>query len=647
MTDTTGTAPLSRFEHIVKQVPIGITILKGEDMVVEMANETYLQIIDRPEEDVLGRSLYSVLPEVATSVKPLLDKVFKTGIPYNGFEFPVMLNRYGQSELTYFNFTYQPSKNDDNEIDGVIVVANEVTNLVKTRQSIEESERQFRNLVMDSPIAMTIFRGPEFIIERANHTMFNNIWRRKEEEVVGKSIVEAFPELKNQKYPDLLKAVYEQGHIHRENESMAIVGEELFYLDFEYAPLREPTGEVSGIMVTVYDVTEKVIARQTLEEAKERLQLAVEATGLANWDLDLRTNKVIHAPRMAEIFGHAPGTVLTQGELHAQVLPEDLERVLFKARRIAVETGVYKYEARIRLPDGNIAWIKTQGKVIFDEEGNPLKMIGTLRDITEEKAFEQELERQVQERTRELAVKNEALEKMNAELKSFAYVSGHDLQEPLRKIRIFSERIAELEADNLSERGKDYFGRIEKAASTMQTLIKDLLAYTRAGSSERVFEQRSMDELLADVTNQLKEEIEETGAEIISDKLGEAHIIPFQFVQLLLNLIGNSLKFTRPGVTPVITVRHLLVSGADVPQDHAVVDLQYHHLRVSDNGIGFDNEFRERIFDIFQRLNAKDKFKGTGIGLAIVKKIVENHNGFITASGERDKGATFDIYLPV
>lgn len=191
------------------------------------------------------------------------------------------------------------------------------------------------------------------------------------------------------------------------------------------------------------------------------------------------------------------------------VLPEDLETVINHAFGEALETGIYQYEARAKQLNGNLVWIKTQGKVIFDEDKKPVKIIGTLRDITEEKTFAQELERQVRERTRELAEKNEELEKMNAELKSFAYVSSHDLQEPLRKIRIFTERILDLEKDNLSAKGRDYFGKIEKAASTMQTLIRDLLIYSKASNPERNIEIISANDALNEVLELFTEEIEE------------------------------------------------------------------------------------------------------------------------------------------
>jgi len=637
----------SRFEHVVQQAPVGITILSGPDMLVEMANKTYLQIVDKTAEDFIGKSLYNSLPEVKEYVAPLLQQVLETGAPYNGHEFPVILNRYGKKELTYFNFTYQAFKDEKGIITGVVVVATEVTSLVRAKQSLQESSRQFAALIMQSPIAMTIFRGRNFIIELANRTLLQNIWRKTEAEVMGKPALEVFPELKTQKYPDLLRKVLDTGITHREKESIAIVRDELFYLDFEYAPLRNPEGVIDGIMITVNDVTEKVIARQELEIANERLRLAVEATGLSYWDLRLEDRKIYHSPQLAEIFGHSPETVLTHQQMLAQVITEDLEQIIQHALNKALHTGVYQYEARIKKMDGTICWIKTQGRVIYDDGGVPVKIIGTLRDITEEKNFAEELERQVQERTRELAMKNDELQQINAELENFAYVSSHDLQEPLRKIHIFADKISEHEKANLSERGRDYFVRIQKAASTMQTLIRDLLAYSKAGASADAIETVAVDDILEDVLEELGERIKEKHALVNAHGLGSVAVVPFQFRQLLMNLLSNSLKFARSTVIPQINISAEIVTGNIPGQGTQANASSYYHLTLADNGIGFEPVYAERIFDIFQRLNDRERYPGTGIGLAIVKKIVDVHKGSITASGEPGKGARFDVYIPV
>lgn len=384
-----------RFRYMVNQAPVGIIILKGKDFVTEIVNETYLQVVGRKESEMIGRSLFDTLPEVKEFVEPLLTGVYSTGIPYYGSEFPVILNRYGKAELTYFNFVYQPLREPDKSVSGVIVVATEVTQSVKAKHLLAESERQFRNFIMQSPIPMTIFRGPEYIIEMANSVMFEKIWRKRPEDTLGTKALQTFPELIEQKYPELLKKVYTSGRSHREVESVAYVqgddGLQKFYLDFEYSPLLDTDGSVSGIMITVNNETEKVEARKKVEEAEERLRLAMEAAELASWDLDLKTRKLIYSPRLAEIFGREEDAVLTHQEMRDQVHPEDIHTVVETAFEKALQTGIYEYEARIVKPDKQVRWIRTQGKIFRDDKDEPVKLLGTVRDITDEKEHEQEL----------------------------------------------------------------------------------------------------------------------------------------------------------------------------------------------------------------------------------------------------------------
>ncbi len=385
-----------RFRDTVKQAPVGITIFRGPDFMVDMANEAYLQVVGRTESEFVGKPLFEALPEVKEAVADLLKGVYETGISYYGTEFPVTLNRYGKEEQAFFNFVYHPLREENDTIYGIIVIATEVTTSVRLKHSLTESEKQFRNLVMQSPIPMAIFRGENNVIELANTEMIEEIWRKKKSDVLGKKILDVFPELKEQKYPELLHRVYTTGKPHWENESVAYVqydeGLQKFYLDFEYAPLFETDGKVSGIIVTVNDVTERVEARQKVEDAKERLRLAVEATELATWELDLKTHDIIYSPRLLEIFGHPATEILTHKEMRSQIHPGDIRAVVEAAFAEALKTGIYVYEARVIKPNSKICWIKTQGKVFYDNDQKPLKIVGTLRDVTEEKQHRQELE---------------------------------------------------------------------------------------------------------------------------------------------------------------------------------------------------------------------------------------------------------------
>lgn len=764
-----------KFRNTVKQAPVGMAILRGGDFVVEMANDAYLNIVDRSEEDLVGKSLFIGLPEVRTYVEPVLQNVLRTGIAYHGNEFEVTLRRFGQPQICYFNFVYQPLVEDSGEVSGVMVVATEVTQQVLSKQALQSSENQFRNLVTQSQFAKAIFKGPELVISIANESMLN-IWRRTMDQVVGKKLVDVFPELKNQKFLDLLSEVYREAKIYRENEAVAYVdgpgGLKKHYLDFQYAPIFELDGSVSGIMASVNDVTDKVTLRQQFAETADRLSLATEGTRLATWDLNLQTREIIHSGRLAVIFGYDETTVLKHPEMRQHIHPDDREQIVEKAFAMALETGIYYYEARIIHLDQSIHWIRTQGKVLFSEGHVPQRMLGTMMDITDRKEFElalrtsegkfrtladsmpqfvwtgdaqgnlnyfnrsmltysgltsddlmrdgwlqlvhaddqeesvrlwdisihegteyfldhrlrgvdgsyrwyqcraipqrnadgsiqmwvgtsldihdnrmfiDQLETRVQERTQQLMVANSELVRTNMELAQFAYVASHDLQEPLRKIQTFATRILETENESLSARGKDYFNRMQASSTRMQQLIVDLLAFSRANVAEKYLEKTDLNQVLQNVKDQLSDVIHAQQARIISDELPVRDVISYQFEQLFMNLITNALKFVSPGRPSVIEIRSGKVSGAAMALADADPVRTYQFISFSDNGIGFEPQYKDRIFQVFQRLHNRSAYEGTGIGLAICKKIVENHKGLIDAIGKPGVGATFIIYLP-
>ncbi|WP_205511225.1 ATP-binding protein [Longitalea arenae] len=248
--------------------------------------------------------------------------------------------------------------------------------------------------------------------------------------------------------------------------------------------------------------------------------------------------------------------------------------------------------------------------------------------------------------SRKLEDMNRELIKMNEELTSFAYVSSHDLQEPLRKIQMFSKRILEKEINSLSEEGKNFFLRMDNAANRMQLLINDLLTYSRTNTSQKQLEKTSLNDLIMDVKQELYEKIMATDTIIECEPLPELQIIPFQFKQLFTNLLANSIKFAKPGQRPHITITSNLIEGSQIDYPTANKEIKYWHIAFADKGTGFDPQFNEQIFGLFQRLHGRKEYEGTGIGLAIAKKVVENHNGIILAEGRENEGATIHIYLP-
>jgi PAS domain S-box-containing protein len=254
----------------------------------------------------------------------------------------------------------------------------------------------------------------------------------------------------------------------------------------------------------------------------------------------------------------------------------------------------------------------------------------------------------------ELAYQNREKEKraaelilVNKELEAFSYVSSHDLQEPLRKIQTLSSRILDIDRANLSTKGQEYLERMHSAASRMRLLIDDLLTFSQLSIADRRYEDTDLNIIVDEVKNELKEIIEERQVTIDSEKLCTIKIIPFQFRQILFNLINNALKFSKPDVPPHITIRSVIGKGIEFNEEKLLPEKNYCHFSISDNGIGFDPEHKDRIFEVFQRLHDTGQYAGTGIGLAIVKKVIDNHDGIINALGALNEGSTFNIYIPV
>ena len=275
-----------------------------------------------------------------------------------------------------------------------------------------------------------------------------------------------------------------------------------------------------------------------------------------------------------------------------------------------------------------------------DEDGSGnVHVIGVLllKDVSE-----------LTKKQRELEIRLQQLDRSNRELQEFAYVASHDLQEPLRKIMSFGERLSRKYGDLLSGEGQEYLTRMNNAAQRMETLINDLLSFSRVTRSDLKFEETDLNRIFTEVISDM-DTVERTKAQInLPDKLPSIEAIPSQMRQLFQNLLNNALKFIHPDRAPKVEVRCRLLEGSELPQAYALpVEKRYCVIEIEDNGIGFEQTNAERIFTIFQRLHGRSEYSGTGVGLSICKKIVDNHQGIIFAKGESGKGAVFCIVLPL
>jgi PAS domain S-box-containing protein len=400
---------------------------------------------------------------------------------------------------------------------------------------------------------------------------------------------------------------------------------------------------------TVMDITDRHYILQRLQRNEELYKQAQALAHIGNWVWNLRTEEITWSDELYRIFGLEPQLEeITLERFFSLIHPEDRDARKLELLKSLTTRITEDYTMRIIVPDGTIKVLQCKANILSDENEKPYKMVGTFQDITEEKKIKSELENstnQLAELNRSLEQKNKELERSNKELTSFSYVASHDLQEPLRKIKTFSDLIVKNNFDELSAEGKEFFDRIMTSSMRMQRLIHDLLSFSRIQTDTNPPQPTDLNVLLTDIKKMYKDPIQEKSLSITFDKLPVINAVPFQLQQLFENIIGNSVKYSKHEGVILISIVSELVEGSEL-QGLGATHKSYHKITVADNGIGFEQKHSERIFEVFQRLHAKTEYSGTGIGLAICKKIAENHSGFIKARGRLNEGAVFDIYLP-
>ena len=525
------------FRNIVYKAPVGIAIFKGRELVAKMANNSLLNFFKKESEEFLGNKLFDTIPEIKETMGNLYKEVFHNKESVRGTEFQISLPLNGKLRSFYFNFIIHPILIVEGEVKEVMMVVNEVTDIVDSKNELVKNESQFRHHMQHSPVAMAILRGKDFKIELANNRMLTHLWGKTREEVIGKPLLAVFPELMNQKYPEELMEVLDTGVAIKDKASkvdIVVNGvNKEFYLDYHYIPLSDLDTTISGVIVTATDVTDQVLYSKRLEGFTRELESQVA----------LRTNLLL--------------------------------------------------EANEKLKDSV-----------------------------------------------------DKLKQANEELQSFAYVSSHDLQEPLRKIQMYSSLILEKEYGNFSSKGKGYFDKVTFAASRMRTLIDDLLSFSRSNDDITKYEMIDFNEVIHQVLEDMAPTIEESEARITVKDLPKAEAIFFQMRQVFSNLISNAIKFSKKDGKPEIVISASKVPESQVKLRNLNQKKKYFEFLIKDNGIGFPKGMESKIFEVFQRLHTKHEYEGTGIGLAIVKKVINNHCGLVIAESIQGKGTTFKIIFP-
>ncbi|WP_165830388.1 ATP-binding protein [Flavobacterium aquariorum] len=383
------------------------------------------------------------------------------------------------------------------------------------------------------------------------------------------------------------------------------------------------------------DINELKKTNDELKFTNLSFKNAEQIAGFGHWKYNLVKNTYTFSDNFYRLMGVEPRAFEPSLENVGKFLhPDDYNSVMEVHKQSLIDHQPTSIMLRYLLQDGTVKYIMSVGSFTRNSNGDLVK-IGVNYDITAQ-----------YKKTLEIEESNKQLKTINAELESFNNIVSHDLQEPLRKIQMFVSRLEEKEIDLLTPNGKEYFVKIRLAANKMQTLLIDLLNYSRVAKGDKIFVKLNLKDLVEQCIQDLSVDIEEKKAEIEVMDLPEINGIGFQMEQLFVNLISNSLKYSKENIPPKISIKSEKISGKEMYNSKIISNTDYHKIVVSDNGIGFKQEYADKVFQLFKRLETDSKYTGTGIGLAICKKIMENHNGFIKVKSRPSVGTKFSLFFP-
>jgi PAS domain S-box-containing protein len=664
---------LLREQHHLRDLfmhaPSFISVLKGPTHVFELANSLYMLLVGKGRE-IINKPVAEALPEVVDQgfIK-ILDDVYNTGTPFISEETSINLDRKGNGALesVYVNFIYQPTKDAQGNITGIFVQGIDVTDVVISKKRAEDQNKVLEMITSGSTLTDTLdylihsiekrsAKGMKASIslvdndgERLLHGAAPSLPETYNKVVHGIAIgmnigscgtaayLKESVEVSDIEHDPLWKDYKDLALSHNLRSCWStpilsvadrrLLGTFALYYDKPHLSTEEDKMIVNFAIRTAALVIDRSQAEEKLKEREEYFRVIADNMQNLAWMMNTDGYRTWYNKQWYSYTGLTEKESLGFGWKKAHAT-DSLEKV-----EALIKTGLEQnevFELTIPLKDANNKFRRFLTRVypIKDAEGNILRWIGTNTDIEEQENTTEKLETLVEKRTKELMLSNE-------DLQQFAHVASHDLKEPIRKIKTFVNLIQSKFSSHIPDEGKEYFKKVQNATDRVGSMIDGVLLYSSISSYESKFEKIDLNDTVKSILGDLEVLIQDKKAKITVNELPKVEGIPILIHQLFMNLINNALKFSKE--TPRVTI-----NWERVRKDH----LMFAEITVADNGIGFEEEDVMRIFETFTRLHSKDKFEGSGLGLSLCKRIVDRHDGFIYATGNKNKGATFTVLLP-
>ena len=637
---------LMNFQNLISQAPVLITIFRGPNFIVESVNNKALEIWDKTYDKVIGKPLFELSPETEDGLLQIFNNIYRTGEPFTVNEFLVRLVRKGKLDTAYFNVLHQPLRDLNNDIYGIISIGTEITEAVNARKQIEASEKRFSNILSQSLIAIAILKGPQMIITSANQAIIA-IWG-KGNDVIGKSLLEVLPEIKDQVFPSLLLNVYETGEHFVTNEIKCILHrnekKEECYFNLVYQPYRDVDDTITGITILATEITQYVLAKKQIEENDEEqkklakhFKLATDSAQVGIWSLDIASSTVEWSTMHKKMWGYDDHKEnLTYADWHSLIIPEDKDLAFNKIEESKVNHDVYEVDYRIaRANDGEIVWIKSTGNYHYNEFGTAHTLTGVSIDISKQKKIDEELSQAI------IKAENATTTAEHAVIAKQQFLSNmsHEIRTPMNAIIGFTKVL--LKTD-LSEKQTEYLHAIQSSGDTLIVLIDDILDLAKVDAGKMVFINVpfNISELITRVVRVFETKIQESNLELIT--VYDAQIPEIilgdsvRLHQILTNLLSNAIKFTAKG--------KIILNVSLKNEYKQKISIEF---KVTDTGIGIPESKIETIFENFEQAHTitSSLYGGTGLGLAIVKQLVEKQGGTISVDSKVGEGTTFICIL--